>query len=156
GVQLVACHKGGGGGGDAAGPAPQAAPIRRLTNDEYNAATADLFPGYAVPPSTFIADTKTLNFLNIASPQNASRVRMEQYQAAAEQIVLGDTQVQQVWKGVLADPTMLTGCDVSAQGEMACAQPYLYDLAKRAYRRPLTDAEKTALWGLFSNPAGGD
>src|SRR5262249_51989692 len=138
------------------GPAPQSVPIRRLTNDEYNAATADLFPGYAVPPSTFIADTKTLNFLNISSSQNASRVRMEQYQAAAEQVALGDTHVPQIWTGVLTDPTKLTGCDVAAKGEMACAQPYLFDLAKRAYRRPLADAEKTALWGLFSNPAGGD
>jgi hypothetical protein len=162
GLQLAACHKGSGGGAGntggsgALGPGPQAVPLRRLTNDEYSAATAGLFPGYAVPPSTFIADTKTLNFLNISSSQNASRVRMEQYQAAAEQIALGDTQVPQVWTGVAADPTKLTGCDVSVMGETACAQPYLYDLVKRAYRRPVTDAEKAALWQLFSNPAGGD
>ena len=140
----------------AGGPAPAALPIRRLTNTEYAAATSDLFPGFTIPPPTFVNDTKTLNFLNISSSQNATQVRMEQYQAAAEMITLGDGQTPQVWTGVLANPTTLTGCDVTAKSEMACAQPYLYDLAKRAYRRPLTDAEKTALWALFSNTMAGD
>jgi Protein of unknown function (DUF1592)/Protein of unknown function (DUF1588)/Protein of unknown function (DUF1595)/Protein of unknown function (DUF1587)/Protein of unknown function (DUF1585) len=140
----------------AGGPAPAALPIRRLTNTEYTAATADLFPGFSIPPPTFVNDTKTLNFLNISSSQNATQVRMEQYQGAAEMITLGDGQTPQVWTGVVADPTALTGCDVTAKSELVCAQPYLYDLGKRAYRRPLTDAEKTALWGLFSNTTAGD
>jgi Protein of unknown function (DUF1592)/Protein of unknown function (DUF1595) len=72
-------------------------------------------------------------------------------------VALGDSQIPQVWKGVVADPIALTGgCNPAApKTETICAQPYLYDLAKRAYRRPLTTAEKTALWGLFSNQAGG-
>jgi hypothetical protein len=131
-------------------------PIRRLTNAEYAASIADLFPGYAIPAPTFIADTKTLNFLNLSSSQNASRVRMEQYQAAAELVALGDGQAPPVWKGVVVDPTLLTGCDAVARGELACAQPYLFGLAKRAYRRALTDVEKNALWALFSDPTGGD
>lgn len=140
----------------AGGPPPELVPIRRLTNAEYAAATTDLFPGFALPAPTFVNDTKTLNFLNISSSQNATQVRMEQYLGAAEAIVLGDSQVPQMWTGVLADPTKLTGCNVATSTELACTQPYLYDFAKRAYRRPLADAEKTALWALFSNPAGGD
>jgi Protein of unknown function (DUF1592)/Protein of unknown function (DUF1588)/Protein of unknown function (DUF1595)/Protein of unknown function (DUF1585)/Protein of unknown function (DUF1587) len=155
---LAGCHSGGAAGYESTGaqPAPQAVPIRRLTNDEYAAATAALFPGYTLPPASFIPDTKTLNFLNLSTSQSASRVRMEQYEGAAQQIAFGDSQVPQVWTGVVADPTMLTGCDVATGGEVKCAQPYLYGLARRAYRRPLADAEKTALWTLFSNPDGGD
>ena len=139
-------------------PEPQPVPIRRLTNAEYTATSAALFPDFAtmIPTPSFIPDTKTLNFVNLSSTQNPSRVRMEQYEGAAQQIAFGDSQVPQVWTGVVADPTKLTGCDVAAKDELKCAQPYLFDLAKRAYRRPLTDAEKTALWALFSNPDGGD
>lgn len=168
GAGLSACRGGGdgapgsGSGGSGAGggagvqPGPQAVPLRRLTNAEYAASTSDLFPGYALPPPTFIADTRTLNFVNLSSSQTASRVRMEQYQAAAEIIAGGDNLDPQVWKGVTADPTQLTGCDAAARGEQTCAQPYLFGLAKRAYRRPLTAAEQDRLWALFADPAGGD
>ena len=44
---------------------------------------------------------------------------------------------------------MLTGCDAAVKGEVACARPYLADLGKRAYRRPLTDAEQARPDGLL-------
>jgi hypothetical protein len=143
GIQLAACKGSSDSGSD---PGPQVVPIRRLTNDEYVASTNDLFPGYTLPSVTFINDTKVLNFVNISSSQVGSRVRMEQYEGAAQAIA----------QAVTADPTALTGCDASAMGELACAQPYLFDLARRAYRRPVTDDEKTALWALEQNPDGGD
>jgi hypothetical protein len=148
------------------GPAPTAVPIRRLTNAEYAQSVRDLFlkqvkpdgtvyGGFDVPAPSFIPDTKVFGFLNLSSSQTPSQVLMEQYEGAAQMVALGDTQTPQMWTGVAANPTLLTGCDVATKSEMACAQPYLYDLAKRAYRRVLTDTEKTALWALFSNPAGG-
>jgi Protein of unknown function (DUF1592)/Protein of unknown function (DUF1588)/Protein of unknown function (DUF1595)/Protein of unknown function (DUF1587)/Protein of unknown function (DUF1585) len=138
------------------GPAPTAVPIRRLTNAEYTLAATDLFPGFVIPQPSFIPDSKVFGFLNISSAQNASQVLMEQYEGAAQMIALGDGLMPQVWKGVAAAPTVLTGnCDAAVKGEMVCAQPYLYDLAKRAYRRPLTTGEKSSLWALFSNPGGG-
>lgn len=137
------------------GPAPAVIPIRRLTNVEYTAAVNDLFPGFTIPPPALQPDRKTFNFLNISSSQLASGVLLENYETAAQMVALGDTQSPQMWTGVVADPTKLTGCAVPAMTEMACTQPYLFGLAKRAYRRPLTDTEKTALWGLFSsNPTG--
>jgi hypothetical protein len=128
------------------GPAPEIVPIRRLTNAEYAASVADLFPGQQLPPVSFVSDVRVLGFLNISSSQSGSQVRMEQYEAAALEIA----------QAVTADPTVLTGCDVAAAGEAPCAQPYLYGLARRAYRRPLTTAEKDALWGLFLTPENGD
>src|SRR5262249_46379433 len=53
-----------------------------------------------------------------------------------------------------ADPTTLTGCDVATASETTCADGYLRDLARRAYRRPLTDGEVTALQQLFAANTG--
>jgi hypothetical protein len=162
---------GGGGGGGAVvyppgGPTPSAVPIRRLTNDEYRQAVNDLFVrqvqpdgtiygGFTLPAATFTLDERVFGFVNLSSSQTASQVRMEQYEAAAQMIALGDAQTPQVWKGVAANPTLLTGCDVATKSETLCAQPYLNDLAKRAHRRALTTIEKNRLWTLFMNPAGG-
>ncbi len=90
------------------GPAPQPIPIRRLTNDEYTASVADLFPGFTMPQFAFLPDPKVLGFTNFSSSQTGSLVWAEQYEAAAEAIA----------KLVAADPTMLTGCDASVEGEL--------------------------------------
>ena len=137
------------------GPAPTVLPIRRLTNSEYTQSVNDLFPGFTIPPPTFILDNKVFGFVNLSSSQSASQVLMEQYEGAAEMIALGDDQSPQVWTGVAANPDVLTACNSTAMGQTACAQPYLYGLAKRAYRRPLTTTEQAALLALFTNPAGG-
>jgi hypothetical protein len=136
---LGACH----GDGEklpGVGPQPEAVPIRRLTNAEYEASVTDLFPGATLPAVSFINDTRIFGFLNISSSQTSSLVRMEQYEGAA----------QAVAQAVTADPTALTGCDAGQMGELPCAQPYLLGLAKRAYRRPLAQPEKDALTALFS------
>ncbi len=123
------------------GPGPEPVPIRRLTNNEYLASVAALFPGRTLPDLSFVPDGKIVGFTNFSSGQTSSLVRTEQYVAAAEAIA----------GALTADPTALLGCDASKQGERACAEPYLYDLGKRAYRRPLTATEKQALYVLFSN-----
>jgi hypothetical protein len=129
---------------DASGPPPTTVPIRRLTNAEYAATVADLFPGYALPRQNFVPDAKVLGFLNLSSSQTGSLVRMEQYESAAFAIA----------QAVTADPTTLTGCDAAAQGEETCVTPYLADLGKRAYRRPLTEAEQQKLLALLARDAG--
>jgi len=103
------------------GPAPTAVPIRRLTNSEYTQAVNDLFskqpaqsdgtiyPGFTIPPPTFILDNKIFGFTNISSQQTGSQVLLEQYEGAAQMIAQGDGQTPQVWKGVTADPTAVTG-----------------------------------------------
>jgi hypothetical protein len=126
---------------DKNGPPPTAVPIRRLTNAEYVASVADLFPGYTMPQINFVPDPKVLGFTNLSSSQTGSLVRMEQYESAA----LAISQL------VAADPTTLTGCDAGAQGdEAACVGPYLADFGKRAYRRPLTETEQQGLLALLA------
>jgi len=129
---------------DTVGPPPQPVPIRRLTNGEYQASIADLFPGYTMPQISLVPDPKVLGFTNLSSSQTGSLVRMEQYESAA----LAVSQI------VAADPTTLTGCDVAAADEATCVGPYITDLGKRAYRRPLTEAEQTKLLALLAQDAG--
>jgi hypothetical protein len=120
-LRLVGCGGGSKGGGTGpatadVGPPPQAVPIRRLTNAEYLATVADLFPGFTLPEINFLTDAKVLGFTNLSSSQTGNLVWAEQHEA---------------------------------RGELVCAQPYLFDLAKRAYRRPVTDEEKQALTTLL-------
>src|SRR5262245_21719318 len=68
---------------DVNGPPPTQVPIRRLTNAEYVATVADLFPGYPMPEMNFVPDAKVLGFVNLSSSQTGSLVRMEQYESAA-------------------------------------------------------------------------
>jgi hypothetical protein len=58
----------------AIGPGPQPNPIRRLTNDEYAASVADLFPGFTMPEFSFLPDTQVLGFTNFSSSQTGSLV----------------------------------------------------------------------------------
>ena len=129
---------------DVNGPPPTTVPIRRLTNAEYVATVADLFPGYTLPDIIFVPDPKVLGFVNLSSSQTGSLVRMEQYEAAAFSIA----------QTVTADPTTLTGCDAAAQSEAACVGPFLADFGKRAYRRPLTGAEQDSLMALLARDEG--
>jgi len=104
------------------------------------ASVTDLFPGYTLPELTFVPDPKVLGFTNLSSSQTGSLVRMEQYETAA--FAISQT--------VAADPTTLTGCDAAAQDEASCVGPYLDDFGKRAYRRPLTPAERVGLLALLA------
>ena len=128
---------------DVNGPPPTVVPIRRLTNAEYMASVADLFPGYELPEMHFVPDAKVLGFINLSSSQTGSLVRMEQYESTAFDIA----------QKVSADPTELTGCDAAAQDEPSCVGPWLADFGKRAYRRPLTGAETDGLLALLATDA---
>ena len=126
--------------GDELGPGPSQVPLRRLTNEEYLASISDLFPGFTLPQLDFTPDTAIAGLRNLASSQNSTLVRIEQYDAAARTVA----------KHVTADPAALTGCDPATTTEAACAEGYIADLGKRAYRRPLEAAEKASLVALFN------
>ncbi len=121
------------------GPEPSSVLIRRLTNKEYEATVADLFPGLALPEFSFTADPIVSGLQNLSSEQNSNVARIEQYESTAEAVAAVAT----------ADPDTLTGCNSAAMGEAECGLPYLHDLARRAYRRPLEAAEQDAISNLF-------
>lgn len=102
------------------------APLRRLTRQQYANAVRDLM-GIAVEVTSLDDDEKAGPFdANVTAPVSA--VTVEQYRALAEN--LGGQAMGQA--------SALVACDMAAA---TCAAEFVADFGRRAYRRPLTDAE---------------
>jgi hypothetical protein len=113
--------------------------MRRLSNVEYDNTLRDLFYGLPVSPSAqFPADEVSLGFDNIADVLSVTPVLFELYDRAAEQTI-----AQALADGSVRD--QLVPCDPAAVGEAACADEILRTFAKRAWRRPVDDAEVASL-----------
>jgi hypothetical protein len=67
-------------------------------------------------------------------------LQVEQYMDAAEQVAAEAT----------ADLASLLPCDPVAVGEDVCAEQWLRELAQRAYRRPLVDADIDRLMSVYA------
>jgi hypothetical protein len=111
--------------------APGASPIRRLTRFEYTNTVRDLLGVTDSPSQAFAPDAHTLGFDDIASAQTVSQLQVEQYEDAAAR--LANQAVQNL-------PTLLK-CDPMAMGEDTCARKFIADFGRRAFRRPLAQAE---------------
>ncbi len=130
-------------GGAAATPTdtpPGLAPVRRLTNIEYNNTVADLLGDTSAPANEFAADVAQDGFTNNALGQNVSPALTEQYMAAAEALSRAATQ----------NLTGLLGCDPAALGEEPCVTQFIGNFGKRAWRRPLSTDEQARLLGIFT------
>jgi hypothetical protein len=123
-------------------PAPGAAPIRRLTRFELNNTLRDLLgdttrAGDRLPP-----EQKGNGFSNDAASLTTTRVLVDAYRTIAGELATTATRDA-------AALAKLSSCDVVAQGEEACAHAFVADFGKKAFRRPLSDAESTALYGVY-------
>jgi hypothetical protein len=116
------------------------APVRRLTNIEYNNTVGDLLGDTSGPARDFAADVAQDGFTNNALGQSVSPVLTEQYLAAAEALSRAAT----------ANLSGLLGCDPAAAGESACVGEFIRSFGKRAWRRPLSPAEEGRLTSIFS------
>ncbi len=117
------------------------APMRRLTTTQYRNTITDLFDGAVAPsdsfPTTQVHKSYSSNpALNVVSLPSA----MELLQAAE------DVAVQ-----VVDDVDAVVTCE-GAQ-DQTCAEAFIADFGARAFRRPLTDAERTALVALYQSAA---
>jgi hypothetical protein len=123
-------------GGLAAGPAP----MRRLTQSEYNNTVRDLLGDTSALADDFVADGKVGLFENNAySPMTT--ILATQYAEAAETLAASAAQ----------NLDTLLPCDPAAAGEDACAREFIAAFGKRAYRRPLAQPEIDRLYGLYSD-----
>ena len=119
--------------------------LKRLTAAQYDNAVRDLFgltTGYA---ATFSPDERVGPFKsNSIAP--VGELQVEQYLDAAETVATD----------AVSDIAGLVPCD-PASGDATCARAYIEELAPKAYRRPLDDAEITALVGVYEdgNAEGG-
>ncbi|KYF88019.1 hypothetical protein BE20_08385 [Sorangium cellulosum] len=132
-------------------PQPGAAPLRRLSNDEYTNTLKDLFagvPGVAstidAAVATFPNEPESLGFRNNAAFLTVGSLVAQKYLDAAEQIA-----------AVAAKAPGLVSCDPAALGEIECARDFIRTFGAKAYRRPLTEAEVQSYEERFTAGADG-
>jgi hypothetical protein len=139
---------------DAAAGAPRAqcavlspgpAPLRRLTQSEYNATVRDLLGDSTQPADAFPPDQKIGDFTNTAVALNVPPLLAQAYQSAAEQLAAT----------AVMDLKSLMGCDPASAGEDTCANQFIGGFGKRAYRRPLAVDEQAALFGVYQSNRSG-
>jgi hypothetical protein len=131
----------GGAGGTVVAPLAVALPLNRLTNAEYDRSVRDLLKLDATqlqtPPSTgFPVDGVVEKY---AVGDSVSALAVERAESAAERLAAT----------ALEHPERLLSCDPVAVGEEACAQTFIAELGRRAYRRALTDADKAELFAQY-------
>ncbi|HYP87828.1 MAG TPA: DUF1592 domain-containing protein [Polyangiaceae bacterium] len=122
---------------NAAGPRP----LNRLTRREYNNTVRDLLGDSSHPADAF-PDDRERTFLfrrsGLVATQDAELLR-----TAAEALA----------KTALQSPERVLPC-TAASGEDACAAQFIASFGKRAFRRPLSDAETTSLIALYREARG--
>lgn len=125
-------------------PSPGAAPLRRLTQSEYNNTVRDLLGDTTHPANQFPPDQQVGDFTNTAVALTVPPLLAQAYQTAAEQLAAT----------ALSTQAKLVPCAL-ASGTDACAQSFIQTFGKQAYRRPLTTNEQAALFTLYqSNEVG--
>ncbi|MGE0789027.1 MAG: DUF1592 domain-containing protein [Sandaracinaceae bacterium] len=140
-------------GADCTEPAtPAAEPLRRISGEQYENVLRDLVPGALgdelVQRSTFPATVITRGFSTDAQANSVNTSESNAIEDNAELLanyVLdhADTAIPQ-----------LTSCVAPGFDDAAldgCLDPFLDDFGARAYRRPLTDGERTILTGVYDS-----
>ncbi|MCA9705643.1 MAG: DUF1592 domain-containing protein [Myxococcales bacterium] len=113
--------------------------LRRLTQSQYRRTVRDLLGIDTTVAEGFAPDERVGAFKsNAVAP--VVDLQVEQYMDAAEAVATEAT----------ADVAALLPCDPAAIGEDACAEQWLRELAPRAYRRALVDADITRLMEVYS------
>lgn len=124
---------------------PGHTPVRRLTRSQYNNTIEDLLGIVGDPAGDFGVDEEDGGFAaNSLAP--LKDLQLERYQQAA--YALADKAV--------ANLANLVRCAPGA-ADAACADQFIRNFGKRAYRRPLTDAEVTRYKTVYdAGKAGSD
>jgi hypothetical protein len=111
-------------------------PLRRLSNEEYTNALADLFPDVHVEVPALPADTLVAGFENAAAVQKPSDVRIARYEAIAGAYAREVTRDS-------AHVRASIGCDWDSPSRAdACMMHFLETSGRRVFRRPLSGAER--------------
>jgi hypothetical protein len=121
---------------DCAGVGAGLAPMRRLTKVQYDNTVRDLFEGAVEPGPTFPVSVIHEEYSNNPAANVVS------LSAAEDILIAAEHAGQQVVDGIAG----IVSCDPGP----ACAEGYIDDLGHRAFRRPLTDAERQALLDVYA------
>jgi hypothetical protein len=126
-------------------PAPGAAPLRRLTQSQYNNVVRDLLGDTTHPADAFPPDETVGVFSNNAASQTVPALLAQAYFTASEALA----------QKALTNKNAILPCN-PASGEDACARQFVQTFGKKAYRRPLTTAEIDDLVAVYTdNKTGG-
>lgn len=121
---------------DCAGVGAGLAPMRRLTKVQYDNSLRDLFDGAVEPGPTFPSSVIHEEYSNNPAANVVSL-------SAAEDILLAAEHAgAQVVEGI--------GAIVSCEPGPACAEGFIDDLGRRAFRRPLRAQERQALLDVYT------
>ncbi|MEM6994636.1 MAG: DUF1592 domain-containing protein [Myxococcota bacterium] len=138
----------GGSGGDDTGGSPAAcgdtlvvggAPLRRLTHWEFDNTIRDLLGDDARYGEAFPNETSETSFDNQAAALGVGALLAEDYMRAAEAVAAV----------AITDLDALLTCYPGAIGEDPCALEWIEEFGARAYRRPLTTAQRDRLFALY-------
>ena len=142
---IVGGKPGGGPGSPGApGTATCAAPsdlvgvqMRRLTRNEYNATVSSLLPGVTLPSIDLPQEIDSSGFENRARLQDPTALLVEQ--AATGATTIAESAVKKL--------SSVISC---AATDATCGAQFVELFGTRAFRRPLTDAEKKTYTDFFN------
>lgn len=119
-------------------PAVGPAPLRRLTRLEYDNTVRDLV-GDTTGLAAAFSEDEAVGGYDANSIAAVSKLQLEDYLDAAEKIAKTavDTKLTQV-----------VACDITTD---ACAQSFVADFGRRAFRRALSSEEKTDYFDLYKS-----
>ncbi|MEP7124723.1 MAG: DUF1592 domain-containing protein [Byssovorax sp.] len=117
------------------------APLRRLTNEEYNNTVRDLLGDTSRPADAFPPDEAVAGFENnTISP--ITQALVERYMDAAEALAAR----------AVGRLDTLAPCP-TAPADPACARKFIEGFGRRAYRRPLDEGERAELLAIYADKA---
>lgn len=137
---------GGSTGGSLAATDPGRVTLHRLNRAEYDNTVRDLLGTSRTPAVAFPIDDRGSGFDNIADVLTISPLHINLYYQAAEELVTE----------ALSTPALrsrIVSCDLGTGGE-ACARASLAAFTRRAWRRPVADAELDGLMQLVTVAVG--
>lgn len=128
-------------------PCRVAAPMRRLTVAQYKNALRDIFAGAATLPADFALATVGLPESGFSTDPNFNAVDLavtRDLHGASESVALS----------ILEKLPTIVAC--AATPSAACAETFIDQVGRRAFRRPLLAAERTRLLNAFKLGTGAD
>ncbi|MDX2054857.1 MAG: DUF1592 domain-containing protein [Polyangiaceae bacterium] len=125
-------------GGSSGDPTGAVQPLRRLTHEEYNNTVRDLLGDTTRPADAFPGETSGGS--GYSTPGTFSNIDARSYLDAAESLAAS----------AALRTADLAPCTAGQTGESACFDAFLSKFGRAAFRRPLTDAERAELTGVYA------
>lgn len=125
---------------------PGALRVRRLTHSQYDHTVRDLLGDQTQPAGSFPKEDFINGFRNQMEGQGISPLQAEAYGKAAERLAVA------AFRG--GDSHGLVPCRPASPTDPACAEAFVRQFGRKAFRRPLTESEVRLYGDLFGQEAG--